>query len=136
MKNNLWMIIVLVIIVGAGGFYAGRKYQQNKAPSMADFQARMGMRQGSSGAHRAAGSEMVRGEIISQDETSITIKLADESSKIVLVSENTPINKAEAVTDDLKTGEQVMIFGQANSDGSFSATNVQIGTGFGVRFGE
>lgn len=134
MKNTILIAGILLIVVGVGGFYAGMKYQQSKQPSRADFQARMGMGQGVPGAQRPAGAEGVRGEIISQDETSITVKLPDDSSKIVLISENTAINKAtEGSFDDLETGEQVMVFGQTNSDGSISATNIQIGTGFSAR---
>src|SRR4030043_1252872 len=92
-----------------------------------------GERQGLGNNQRPAGLAMVRGEIISQDEKSITVKLPDESSKIVLISENTKINKAsEGSLADLKTGEQVMINGQTNSDGSVSATNVQVGVNFGL----
>ena len=70
---------------------------------------------------------MVRGEIIDQDEESITVKLSDDSSKIVLISENMSINKAtEGSVDDLEVGKEVMVFGQENSDGSVSATNIQL----------
>jgi formylmethanofuran:tetrahydromethanopterin formyltransferase len=128
MKNNILIIAILLIIVGAGSFFAGMKYQQSKLLS------RGGFRQSIPGTQRPTGTEAVRGEIISQDEKSITVKLQDNSSKIVLISENTAINKAtEGSADDLKTGEQVMIFGQKNSDGSVSATNIQLGSG--LRFG-
>ena len=131
MKNNPLLIVIIAIIVGAGGFFAGMKYQQNKQPSRADFQAMRGVRQGFAGASQA-GIEAVRGEIISQDEESITVKLPDDSSKIVLISENTEINKAtEGSTDDLESGEQVMIFGKKNSDGSISATQIQLNFGIG-----
>lgn len=133
MKNSIFLTVILVIIVGGGGFFAGRKYQQSKQPSRADFQARMGMRQGDvPGDRQRMGTDAVRGEIISRDDESFTVKLADDSSKIVLISENTVINKAtEALIDDLKIGEQVMVFGKANSDGSISATQVQLN--FGLR---
>ena len=74
---------------------------------------------------------MISGEIIDKDETSITIKQADESTKIILLSENTEINKtSEGLADDLKTGEAVMIFGQENPDGSISAANIQLNPRF------
>jgi hypothetical protein len=130
MKNSVMIILVLVFF--AGGFLAGMKYQQNKQPSRADFQPRMGMMGSSaSEAQTRAGAGVVRGEIIAQDETSITVKLPDESSKIVLLSENTTINKAsEASIADLEAGKEVMVFGQTNSDGSISASDIQVGLGF------
>ena len=131
MKNNLLLTVIMVVVVGAGAFWGGIKYQQSKQPARADFQAMREMRgsgnlptgfQGQRG-----GPGMIRGEIISQDKESIIVKLPDESSKIVLISENTQINKAsEATPTDLTAGEQVMVFGPTNSDGSITATQIQL----------
>jgi hypothetical protein len=98
----------------------------------------MGQRSESAGAPggrfqgRGVGSSQgimpVSGEIISQDDTSITVKLQDGSSKIVILSGNTNINKSsEGSKSDLKTGERVTAFGTTNSDGSITAQNVSIG---------
>ncbi len=131
MKKNILLVVILVIIVGAAGFFAGVKYQQSKQPSRSDFQNRMGTRQDLPGNQRPAGSQMIRGEVISRDQESVTVKLPDESSKIILISENTAINKTtEGSIDDLENGQQVMVFGQQNSDGTVSAANIQIGEGF------
>jgi hypothetical protein len=57
----------------------------------------------------------------------MTVKLNDGSSKIVLLTGTTSINKAAtAATSDLTVGETVSAFGTTNSDGSITATNVQI----------
>ncbi len=128
-QSNYIIIVVLLILIGAGFFYGGMKYQQGKQPSRADFQPRAEMRQQNlpAGAQQRMGAGTVRGEIISRDETSITVKLPDGSSKIVLISESAKINKAiEATVDDLETGEQVMVIGQVNSDGSITAQNIQL----------
>lgn len=131
MKNSPLLVATLVIIVGVGGFFAGMKYQENQKPVGFDFQAMREMRQSGSMPTALQGQRggpgMIRGEIISQDEESITVELPDRSSKIILISENTEINKAtEATTGDLTTGEQVMVFGQTNSDGSVSASQIQL----------
>lgn len=129
MKNNLFLMIIIAVIGIGGGFFAGMKYQQRKFPLRSGFQGARGARQPDNlptGFPRQA-ANAVRGEIIAQDEKSITVKLADESSKIVLISENTQINKAEtAAIADLTTGEQVMVFGTTNPDGSLSATQIQL----------
>ena len=133
MKNNTVIVLVIVALVGGGaGFLSGMKYQQNKQPSKVDFRAMRGMRRPDmSGAQQKGGSGMIRGEIISQDEESITVKLLDDSSKIILISENTTINKTtEGSVDDLETGKQIVVFGQENSDKSISATNIQLDFGF------
>ena len=83
-------------------------------------------------------SGMISGEIIDKDEASITIKQDDESTKIILLSEDTGVNKtSEGSIDDLEAGESVMIFGQTNPDGSISATNIQLNPRFreGLREG-
>ena len=134
MKNSkvLIAIVVTALVVGAGGFFGGMKYQQGKQPSGANFQAWRGDRQGAPRMQRPEGSQALRGEILNQDENSLTVKLPDGSSKIVLLSESTTINKATTATkDDLKTGEQVMIFGSTNADGSISASQIQLNSGFG-----
>lgn len=136
MKNNLWIIVaLLLVIIGGGAFFAGMKYQQSKSPRA------FGQRFDSQGANRQGGQfpgggrsglRPVNGEIIGQDEKSITVKLTDGSSKIVLLSDKTTINKAaEATKSDLKTGEKVAVFGQENSDGSVTAQSVQINPTFG-----
>jgi hypothetical protein len=131
MRNSL-IVIVLLVVVAGGGFFAGMKYQQSKTPSQGDFETMRGQRgdQNSRMNPRLSGAQMVRGEIIDRDEESITVKLMDESSKIVLLTDNTQINKAvEGSKDDLEKGSQVMIFGQENSDGSVSASQIQLNAG-------
>ena len=129
MKKGLIVTIVVAVLFGIGGFFAGIKYQQSKQRAfprqLFPSAGQMGGRQG--GGATRQGFRAVNGEIISADEKSITVKLQDGSSKIVIVSETTQINKAEqASKGDLKVGEKVAVFGQENSDGSVTAQNIQI----------
>ncbi|HUV46798.1 MAG TPA: DUF5666 domain-containing protein [Candidatus Bathyarchaeia archaeon] len=134
LKISILAIVLVILLVAASGFFVGMKYQQTKRPSRGDFQGRMGTRQGFPGTPNQQGSQAVRGEIINKDEGSITVKLTDNSSKIVLISETTEINKAtKGSAEDLQTGQQVMVFGQKNEDGSVSALNIQLGE-FGEGF--
>ncbi|MFC1790248.1 DUF5666 domain-containing protein [Patescibacteria group bacterium] len=130
-QNNYLPVVVLVVLAAGVGFLGGKKYQQSKTPSRADFQRRMGASHNGGMMGQTAGTEVVRGEVISQDGQTVTVKLQDESSKLVLVSQNTAINKAsQGSVEDLEAGQQVMIFGQKNEDGSVSATSIQVGMGF------
>jgi len=124
-KYNMVLIIIVAILMGASGFFAGIKYQQSKQPAfLRQFGAGQG---GRTGQGIRQGFRPINGEIISADEKSITVKLQDGSSKIVIVSQNTQINKAEQATKhDLKIGEKVAVFGTENSDGSLTAQNIQI----------
>jgi len=124
-------IAILLISFAGGGFYAGMKYQESKRPQgpFGNFQARQ--------FSQRQGTRPINGEIISFDDKSITVKLADNSSKIILLTESTIINKSsEASREDLKKGEKVVAFGTENSDGSITAQNIQLNPILRGRFGE
>ena len=127
MKQNMIIIAVLVAVVALGaGFFGGMKYQQSKRPAFnRDLNNVQGARTGN-GVDRMA-FRPVTGEIISVDDKSITVKLNDGSSKFVLLTDNTQINKASEVKkEELKAGEKVSVFGTQNSDGSVTAQSVQL----------
>ena len=129
MKNTTIIIILLCIVFGAGGFFAGMKYQSGKSSARGQFAGRFG---GLGGAGNRAGMRPITGSILSADQNSITVKMADGSSSIVLLSSNTTINKAAtASAADLTVGERVSAFGTANPDGSMTATSVSINPMFG-----
>lgn len=125
MKKGVLFTVLLVIVVGGGAFFGGMKYQQSKRTALTrQFNGQQGTR-GIQGARN--GFRPVSGEIIGSDDKSITVKLQDGSSKIILLSDKTEINKADSGTkEDLKTGEKVMVIGQENSDGSVTAQNIQL----------
>jgi len=120
MKNNIVLTIVLILLALGAGFFGGIKYQQSKRPAFT--RGGIGQSQGN-----RMGFRPVNGEIINADSKSITVKLADGGSRIILLSDKTTINKAnQATKSDLKTGEKVAVFGTENSDGSVTAQNIQL----------
>ena len=136
MKNSLVIAVIIAVVVGLGAFCGGMKYQQSK---MSNLRGRFPENtQGQNGEQRTGqGLRPVNGTIISQDENSVTVKLADESSKIILLTENSLINKTEEGSkEDLTEGTEITVFGQENSDGSLTAQNIQIGTGMFKRVEE
>lgn len=79
------------------------------------------------GGARRAGGGFVSGEIVSQDATSITVKDASGSTKIVYYTGSTTISKSVTGTSsDLVVGQNVTTNGTVNSDGSVAATNIQL----------
>lgn len=127
MNKQYIITIILIIIVGVGGFYGGMQYQKSQRGNFASgqFTNRNGGQGGFGG--RGGNNRPVIGEIISQDDNSITVKMQDGSSRIVILSDKTTINKATvAVKSDLKVGEKVVVFGAINTDGSVTAQNVQL----------
>ena len=133
MKQNQILITAVMVIIFAGvGFFSGMQYQKSQATSFAGGNfagARNGQAgnvQGARGGGRMGGGQVV-GEVTSADNNSVTVKLADGSSKIVLITSNTSISKAAPGTQtDLATGTRVGVFGTTNTDGSVTAQNIQI----------
>ncbi|MCL6560647.1 MAG: hypothetical protein K6U74_18005 [Firmicutes bacterium] len=126
--------ILLVLVVGVGTFYLGVWYQKSQAASIMGSRGRFDNTQGQSAGNQARrffGQGQGRpfaGEIISKDSKSITIKLRDGSSKIVMLPDKATIRKFTAGSrEDLKQGGQVLVIGEENADGSITASTVQIG---------
>lgn len=122
---------VIVLAVASGGFYAGMKYQQTRRPAGGAFMnGGAGSVRFRSEGRTINGARQVMGEIIDKDDASITVKMPDGSTRIVMVSDKTPVNKAEKGSlDDLKNGQTVAVFGTDNADGSVTAQNVQLNPG-------
>jgi hypothetical protein len=131
-SKNLLIIVSVAVVMGLGGFGVGMKYQQSKTPQFSRRNPGNAPQQRFNG----QGSRPVAGEILSRDDKSITVKLSDGSSKIVFFSGSTSINKpAEVTKTDLKVGDTVRVFGTANSDGSVTAQNIQVGPMLGNLLG-
>jgi len=126
MKNTLIMIVA-VVLAGVAGFYGGSKYQQSQMKAGFSGRSR-GMMTGSQQLPSSGSSfRPVSGEIIDKDSQSLTVKLVDGGSKIILLSQTTKINRTETGTvADLEIGEPIAIFGTENSDGSVTAENIQL----------
>lgn len=132
MKNKNMMIIaavVLVVVAAAGGFFGGMMFQKNQTPVLGaagrgSFAARLG--QGGQNGQNAA-FRPVRGQILSMSSNSLTVKMSDGSTKIVVLSASTAfMQSTKAALSDVKTGDTVNVVGTANSDGSVTATDIQI----------
>ena len=79
------------------------------------------------GARQGANGGVVSGQILSQDAKSITLKLNNGGSKIIFLSDTTQIMKSTTgAVADLTTGENLMVNGTANADGSITAQTIQI----------
>lgn len=120
MKNLPIIFAVILVIAMAGSFYGGTQYQKS--------QPRQGQN-GQSGQFRQGSNQAraVSGQVLNSDDKSMTVKLNDGSSKIVIFSTSTTVSQASAsAVVNIKPGQQVMVFGSNNSDGSVTAQNIQI----------
>jgi len=146
MKNKQTHIIsmaILIVAVAIGSFFGGTKYQQNKLIS--NFRQQMvggnnlpqGMGRNAinndsiKNRGQASGFRQNYGDIINIDEKTLTLKMADGSSKIVLLSDTTKINQSiTAAKTDLVVGTKIMVNGETNSDGSITSRNIEINPAF------
>ncbi len=127
--NPTFITVIAAIIFGISGFFAGTKYQESKTPqrTLGNFTGNSMMRAGGGNRFGGMGFAPVNGEILSTDSNGFTVKMQDGSSKIVIISDKTTINKAESANkDDLKAGTKIAVFGTTNSDGSVTAQNIQL----------
>lgn len=128
MNKQITTILIAVVLAGGGGFYGGMKYGQNQRPGPGNFANMTDQRQGNFQRGMIANSGFTVGEVISKDASSITLKLQDGGSKIILISESTPVMQSvSGSANDIKIGEQITVTGSANSDGSISADSIRIG---------
>lgn len=153
MTNKLIPIIISIVVVIVGVFYGGIKYTENKLTrngfSQTDFQnlsnlspeeRRQRFQEFGSGDHEGNfrgrfglenyGTRPLSGEIIVQREGSFTLKLNDGSTKIVFINDSTQIIKSvEGSLGDLNQSEQILVTGDENPDGSYTAEVIQIRPG-------
>src|SRR4030042_3773722 len=141
MKKIIPIFVALILVVGGGAFYGGVKYQQSNGCfsnlTRQNFQnlseeQRQQLLQGNIGGSfqrgigGGAGTNFLNGEVIGKDEQSLTLKMPDGGSKIVFFSGSTKILKTtDGSIDDIGIGEQIMVSGEQNSDGSYTAQTIQ-----------
>ena len=114
------------------------KYEQSKSQlsksSPQNFQnlspeQRQQLSQGRAGGRTGGGTgaNFLNGEVIAKDEQSLTLKMPDGGSKIVFFSDSTQISKTtEGLINDIDIGKQIMVSGDQNSDGSYTAKTIQL----------
>jgi len=130
MKKIIPIIIALIVVAG-GSFYGGMSYQKSKNPlgnfSRQNFQGNAAGAFTQGAGNRGAGAGFLSGEVITKDNQSLTLKMQDGSSKIIFFSSSTTISKtAEGTVNDVEIGKQIMVTGQQNSDGSYTAKTIQL----------
>jgi len=130
MKKNIGLMIGAIVLISGITFFAGFLYGQKKKTATIRFNppsAQGRNFQGNNGNTRQNGAGFINGEILNSGDNSLTIKLIDGGSKIILLSASTTVNKMAAGTlADLAIGTDVSVIGKTNSDGSVSATAIQI----------
>ena len=132
-KKTLLIVAVVVILLG-GSFYAGAKYEKSKL-------TKLGLLKNATVANTSAKkvklpaadtnvntekAATISGSITAKDTKSVTIKTTDNLTQIISITDTTAIGASgKGVLADLTIGEKVTANGTKNSDGSFSAKDIQ-----------
>ncbi len=121
--------VILVLAIG-GSFYGGMRYGQTQTSSQVSTQRGQFAGSGAGGqggAMRRNGTNFVSGQILSKDDKSITVTAQGGGSKIVFFPTTVEVGKfVSGALTDLAVGQNVSANGKANSDGSITATSIQI----------
>jgi len=138
-KNKKIIVSVVVCLVIAllsfrgGMMYAGKNITAANQSRQAQFGQggfnQNGGRNGGQGMRSGGGigGGVVSGDIISKDATSMTVKLRDGGSKIILLSPTSKVEKTvDGAISDVVVGKSVMVTGTTNGDGSVTASSVQL----------
>ncbi|MDD5251188.1 MAG: DUF5666 domain-containing protein [Patescibacteria group bacterium] len=139
MTKQIVIIAAVAVVAFGAGIGADRLMKGNQPnPRLASGQfGAQGQRDGNGGTsmrQRFGNGGMIAGEITANDGQSLTVKTRDGGSRIVILPTTVKVGKSvDATLEDLTVGAAVTVVGSSNQDGSVTAENVQIGTGFQLR---
>ncbi len=111
--------IVLAIVIAGGSFYGGMAYQRSQN------QARFFGSRGTGGANRGFGGG-ITGQVASINGNTMTLNTGQNSITVGLSGSTTVLKTSSDTPTDLSTGEQVLVTGQRDSSGNFTASRVII----------
>ncbi len=128
MKKHTIISIAVVVVVGLAAFFGGMAVGKSSAAGA--LRSRLGAFGSGAGTFAARGGQgagFLTGSVIAMDSQSITLQDRAGSSHIVLYSTSTAVSKPTVVpSSDIQTGDNVTVMGTANSDGSFTASSIDI----------
>jgi len=130
MNKNYLLALILILVIGGGSFFGGMKYQQSKLPRMGQFgrnENPMNNKNQIGIGQKRMGNGQIVGEIVSLDDKTMTVKMTDGSSKIVILSDSTKVSRSVQIEkSELKVGAKIAVFGTPNADGSVTGGNIEL----------
>jgi len=119
----IWALVAVIALIG--GYFWGRGTAR---PSFGNGNFPGAFNASSSRRFAAGGGQtLTAGSITAMDSSSITLQLPNGNSEIVFYSTSTMVSEPQTVpVSDLKVGSNVAVGGTTNSDGSLTATSIQV----------
>lgn len=137
MKKYLPTVLLIVgLTAGFAGGYLFKNYQLTKLRGnlrngMGNVNGQRFVPNGgqANGQNKGMFGGGIEGEVVSIDDKSITVKLSDGSSKIILLQDSTVFSESNIIKKEiLVKGSKLNVFGKQNSDGSLTADRIQLTT--------
>jgi hypothetical protein len=127
MNKKTISIAVIALVVGFGAGYFTHS-SPAQSPNGGTFTRGSGGNFGGMMRGSAVGAGgFLTGTVASKDSGSITINTKDGSSHVVLVTPATTVSKSvNGSESDIATGATIIVSGTTNSDGSVSASLIQL----------
>lgn len=121
----VWAIVAVAALVGGIFWGRGMAAGGNRQFTNGGFSSstRGGFRAGSSGS-------IFAGQVSAISGSDITLQLQNGNSEVVLFSSSTPVTEPTNVSiSKVTTGSNIVVMGTENSDGSVTASSIEIGNG-------
>ena len=126
MNKKIIGITVIALVIGFGIGYVVHKPASSTLGMRGTFTgaAGAGLR-GAGGA--TAGGGFLTGTVAAKDSGSVTLNTRDGSSHVVLLTPATTVSKSvNGTVSDVSVGSTIIVSGTTNSDGSVSASLIQL----------
>lgn len=128
-------VIATAIVAGGIGYWIGGSSSSTSTQTTGRSASMQGT--GQRGSFGGGSGNSTMGTIVAMDGQSITVQLGGQNAsstngtstgtKLVIVASSTQVGKfVEGSIGDLAQGDNVMVSGTSNSDGSLTATMIQI----------
>lgn len=125
MRRLILPVVIAAVIAGGLGFYVGTRYPAGTVSGTYLYGGTGSSVRSNHG--NSGGVGAVTGSIVSEDAQGVIIKLPNGNTQIVFVSTTTPVLKSvQGSISDLSVGQNVVISGTTNPDGSLTAEDVRV----------
>ena len=127
MNKNSIITGVVALVVGLGVGYFGAGFIHPATAQMARGNFTGAGFAGAGGAGRTGGNGLLSGTVAASDSGSLTLNTRDGSSHVVLITPSSTVSKSvNGTLSDVSTGATIIVTGTTNSDGSVSASSIQL----------
>jgi hypothetical protein len=128
MNKTLIITAVVALVVGLGVGYEGANllHPATTQTARGSFSG-TGSFARTGGTAGASGNGLLSGTVAAKDSGSITLNTRDGSSHVVLITPDTTVSKSVSGSQsDVSVGSTIIVTGTTNSDGSVSASSIQL----------